>query len=53
MSSLGHKSHPQQLWEVLGIFPKTHYEEYHRNLEVAGHWEDLPSLKGNDPYRID
>ena len=34
---MGHKSHSPQLWEVLGIFPKTHYEEYHKNPEVAGH----------------
>ena len=22
--------YPQELWEVLGLCPKTHYEEYHR-----------------------
>ena len=49
---LGHKSHLQQLWKILGLFPKTHYEEYHKNPEVAGQWEDLPREKGNDPYRI-
>ena len=52
-SGLGHKSQMQQSWEVLGIFHKTHYEEYHRNPEVADHWEDLPSEKGNNPYLID
>ena len=32
---LGHKSHSQQLWEVLGLGLKTHYEKYHRNPEVT------------------
>ena len=50
---LGHKSHSQQLWEVLGIFPKTHCEEYHRNPKLAGQWEDLPSETRNNPHHID
>ena len=52
-SRLLHKPHLQQLWEVVGIFPKTHYEEYHRNPKVARHWEDLPSEKENNPHEID
>ena len=41
-----------QLWEVLGIFPETNCEEYHRNPKVAGRWEEFPSEMGNDPFRL-
>ena len=49
---MGHKSQPQQLWEVLRLFPKTHYEEYHRNPKVDGQQEELLSETGNDPFQL-
>ena len=45
--------YPLNCGKYLGISPKTHCEEYHRNPKVAGPLRGLASEKGNDPYLID
>ena len=49
----GNNPSPLNCGKYLGISPKTHCEEYHRNPEVAGPLRGPASEKGNDPYLID